>query len=416
MRIRSLIALVAAIALCLPMFGCGNNPEPEVFTTTQNAQAEEENMILQQRRDLVESYMREMLTVLWRAEETIVYGLRGGKPTLTIEAGRLYRGVPYAFSMGTKASFLEFSSGQDDNGVHTITGLEGPALLGTGAEARIGSDCSSALTAAWSLVSPGLRAVQSKDMLQNNGIIPVGDYSFQPAYGEDGVYLTNTAPAIAVNDEQTMFRAYAQLQKGDGVFYIGDSNHCRMVVSVDVIYKSDNTIDPYLSTITTLEQTRNNFMNEVTTSLPGIDEPVYVIGGIDVKYSFMDLYNENYLPITVPQLVDPNPIAELEFKDSITEHSKETILDGTLSSNYYIDTVTVMITDGDGNEIQRSSASVTRANSSNFSMKKFLMDNPASVRGKLDLESLKKGTYHCKTVCRIMSGEEVVVRDFDFAV
>ncbi len=414
MRIRSLIAMVVAIALCLPLLGCGNSPEPEVSTTVQNGYAEEEQMILQQRRDLVESYMREMLTVLWRAEETIVYGLRGGKPTLTIEPGRVYRGVPYAFSMGTKASFLEFSSGEDENGIHTITGLQGSALLGTGADARIGSDCSSAMTAAWSLVSPGLHATQSRDMMQVNGVIPVGDYSFQPAYIEDGTYLTDTAPAIAANDAQTMFRAYAQLQKGDGVFYIGDSNHCRMVVSVDVAYNSDNTINPDLSTVTTLEQTRNNFFAEETTNLPGIDEPVYVIGGIDVKYTFTELYNEKYLPITVPQLVDPSPVAELEITDSITEHSKATIFDGTINANYYIDTMTVIITDEDGNEIQRSSASVTRANSSSFSMKKFMTDNPASIRGRVDLGSLKKGTYHCKTVCRMMSGEEVTVRDFDF--
>lgn len=416
MKIRSLLAMVVPIALCLSVLGCGNSPEQDTFTTTQSGYEEEQQMILQQRRDIVESYMREMLTVLWRADETIVYGLRGGKPTLTIVAGRLYRGIPYAFSMGTKASFLEFSSEQDESGVYRITGLQGTALLGTGAEARIGSDCSSAMTAAWSLVSPGLRAVQSKDMLQANGVIPVGDYSFQPAYCADGVYLTDTAPAIAANDEQTMFKAYAQLQKGDGIFYIGDSNHCRMVVSVDVVYKSDNTIDPYLSTVTTLEQTRNNFFDEVTTVIPGIDEPVYMIGGIDVKYSFLDLYNDNYLPITVPQLIDPSPIAELEITDSIKEHSKATILDGTINANYYIDTMTVMITDGDGNEVQRISASVTRGNASSFSMIKFLTDNPASIRGSLDLESLKKGAYNCKTVCRMMSGEEVTVRDFDFTV
>lgn len=414
MKIRALLAMVVAIALCLPILGCGSSPEQEASTTTQNGYAEEQQMILQQRRDLVESYMREMLTVLWRADETIIYGLTGGKPTFTIQAGRLYRGVPYAFSMGTKASFLEFSSGQDENGVHRITGLQGPALLGNIDDARIGADCSSALTSAWSLVSPGLHATRSRDMMQVNGVVPVGDYWFQPTVSTDGTYLTDTAPAIAANDEQTMFKAYAQLQKGDGIFYIGDSNHCRMVVSVDVVYRSDNTIEPHLSTVTTLEQTRNNFFKEVTTEVPGIDEPVYVIGGVDVKYSFFDLYNDNYLPITVPQLIDPSPIAELEITDSMKEHSKATILDGTINANYYMDTMTVIITDSDGNEIQRASASVTRAESSSFSMKKFMTDHPTSVRGRLDLGSLKKGTYHCKAVCRMMSGEEVIVRDFDF--
>ena len=422
MKIRAMIAWVLVSAVLVSLAACGNKTDlPE--NTTESTEltsrfTEEEEKILQSRRDAVVDYMRDMLSVVWRADEDITYALPGGKPVFEIVKGRLYQGVPYAFTMGTKASFLEYSTGVDENGIHTISGLSGESLNGDSKTARIGADCSSAMTTAWSTVSPSLRSSNSYSLHPTYNVLPVGEYepvfTFVPNLTWEKI--SETGSVVDKTGVEEMYHCYAQLQKGDGIFYVGESNHSRMVVSVDVVYADNGKIDGEKSTVTVLEQTRKFFLAGVTTSVPGIDEPVYVIGGLDVKYTFAELLGGDYLPVTIPEFWDPTPIAEPELTDSIEQHSIDTILQGTITSNYYIDTITITITDSAGKEIQRGAASATRSSARAFDMQKFVTDYPNSVRGNLALSKLKAGTYHCKTVCRLMDGTEYTVRDFAFTV
>lgn len=47
----------------------------------------------------------------------------------------------------------------------------------------------------------------------------------------------------------------------------------------------------------------------------------------------------------------------------------------------------------------------------------FHLIDPQEVKvGSLDLETLKPGTYHCTHTCRLSTGDELTVRDFDFTV
>lgn len=422
MHIRRGISLALVFALLLTLAACGKNQnQPETFVETTAPASEfteEELQILQARRDAAVDYMRDMLSVVWRAEEDITYSLPGGKPVFNIEKGRIYQGVPYAFTMGTKTSFLEYSTGVDENGIYLISGLKSDALNGESKTARIGSDCSSAMTTAWSTVCPSLRATNSYALHGTYNVLPVGDYEpvFNFVPNTSWEKISETTSVVSKTGVDGMYNCYAQLQKGDGLFYVGASNHSRMVVSVDVVYAADGKIDGQKSTVTVLEQTRKFFLAGVTTSVPGIEEPVYVIGGLDVKYTFAELVGEAYLPVTLAEFHDPSPVAEPECTDSITQHNINTIVQGTITSNYYIDTVIITITDSAGKEVQRSAASVTRGSIRVFDMEKFLLDKPSTVRGKLDLSQLKAGTYHCKTTCRIMDGTELTVRDFDFTV
>lgn len=422
MKIRVIIAWVLVLSVFVSLAACGNKtdlPENTTETTAPTSHfTEEEEKILQARRDAVVAYMRDMLSVLWRADEDITYALPGGKPVFEIVKGRLYQGVPYAFTMGTKTSFLEYSIGVDENDIHTISGLSSESLNGESKTARIGADCSSAMTTAWSTVSPSLRSSNSYALHPTYNVLPVGEYepvfNFVPNLTWEKI--SETGSVVDKTGIQGMYHCYAQLQKGDGIFYVGDSNHSRMIVSVDVVYAQDGKIDGEKSTVTVLEQSRKFFLAGVTTSVPGIDETVYVIGGLDVKYTFNELVGGDYLPVTIPEFWDPSPIAEPDITDSENQHDKDTILRGTISSNYYIDTVTITITDSTGKEIQRGAASVTRGSARAFDMQKFITDYPNSVRGNLALSKLKAGTYHCKTVCRLMDGTEYTIRDFDFTV
>ena len=92
------ISLLLVLAMALPLTACKNEEEP-IETVSPEVK------ILQDRRTMVEQHMREALSVLWRPQEDIVYHVGSGTREYKLEAGRLYRGVPYAYASGTRASF-----------------------------------------------------------------------------------------------------------------------------------------------------------------------------------------------------------------------------------------------------------------------------------------------------------------------
>ena len=74
----------------------------------------EEEKILAERRDLVEQYMRQSVSVVWRAGDDVHYTCYA--KGMDIVAGRLYSGIPYAHSGGTSTSFFDYSQETDEYG------------------------------------------------------------------------------------------------------------------------------------------------------------------------------------------------------------------------------------------------------------------------------------------------------------
>ena len=76
------------------------------------------------------------------------------------------------------------------------------------------------------------------------------------------------------------------------------------------------------------------------------------------------------------------------------------------------------ITDSDGNAIQTAAAQVRRNPGLyvNFDLQQFVTEDPALVRGNVNPNVLKHGTYHCTLTVRMTTGEEIVIRDFDFDI
>ena len=384
------------------------------------ALAPEEEAVLAARRDAAEQYMRQMATVLWRAEEDIVYTLKSNKTPdevsatdrLIIQTGRLYQGVIYSYGYSTTDAFLAFAGEADDKGIYPVSGLEWQALSGGSKYARIGNDCSGALTTAWSVIGATVPANSTKTMCETYGFLRVGEYESDPNENVDTHLVT-----MEKNGEQVMYRAYARLQKADGIVRRkGSSGHARMVVCVDVVYQEDGTIDGGKSTVTILEQTSSNLKKNVKHYDPVLGEDVYEIYGIDKKISFRQLCVDGYLPITCKELIDPSPVEGPAVKDAVVEHNRYTILGGTISANRFIDTVTVTITDSTGKEVQEASLNATRTAVLAFDMRKFIEDDPAAIIGGIDVDALSPGNYRCMTVCRLSGGQEFTVRDFDFTV
>ena len=406
---KRFICILLALLMLLGLTACGSTA----------VQSQRDSEILAERRDQAESFMRQMATVLWRAEEDITYsnsqsdaptGIYVADPTYIV-AGRLYRGLPYSHAASDTDAFLEFAGEPDDKGIYSISGLTWHSLHGKRGTPRIGNDCASAVGLAWGTLGNSLvKNGYTKELTEQNGYLRVGEYE------SPSDQYPPTFDICEQNGLWVMYNAYAQLQKADAVVMrnkADNNGHTMMIVTVEVV-KTNGEIDGQKSYVTVLEQTSGYIEKQSFNYDETLGENVYQTYAIDKKYTFMDLYASGYLPITCKELIDPSPVVEPGVTDTITEHSYETIIDGALKATRFIGAVTVIISDANGDILQQCATNSPERNLYDFDMQRFATDEPEVLRGSLDMTSLDSGTYHCKVICRLVSGDEFTVRDFDF--
>lgn len=412
---KRVISLFLAFLILFSFTGCTKNNNAEI--EAQNAQ------ILAERRDRAESYMRSMATVLWRATEDITYSnnskctdptLPGTKDLIYIKAGRLYRGLPYSHAAGGPNAFLEYADEPDENGIHSISGLTWHPLTGSNTTARVGNDCASAVGLSWGILGNSLKQDSStKYMTTDYGYLRVGEYT------SNSDAHTYTVPVCEENGYDVMAAAYAQLQKADGVVRrnkADNNGHAMMVVDVHVEYTESGAISGAASYITVLEQTSGHIEQERFKYDAELGENVYTTYLIDNKYTFFDLFSMGYLPITCKELIDPSPVLEPGVTDSLAEHTIDNIMDGSLLSTRFMESVTIQILDASGNALQQCTASPINRQLYFFDLQNFKTERAEVLRGSIDPNTLTAGTYRCKLICRLITGDEFTVRDFEFTV
>lgn len=421
---KRFLTFLLSLSLLIAFAGCRKPYKqptaPQAIAPVEDVQGAE---ILAQRRDQAESYMRQMATVMWRASEDITYSNNSNsvdptsgeaKDLIYIRAGRLYRGLPYSHAAGGPNAFLEYAGEQDENGIYTISGLTWHPLNGANKTARVGNDCASAVGLSWGTLGNSLAQDSStKYMTTKYGYLRVGEYE-----SNDDAH-TYTLPVCEANGYDKMAAAYAQLQKADAVVRRNknDSNgHAMMVVSVHVEKTAEGLIDGVMSYITVLEQTSGTIEAERCHYDAELGENVYETYLIDNKYTFFDLYSAGYLPITCKELIDPSPVEPESVSDSLAQPSIDSIFDGNLTATRFLESVTISITDVQENVVQICTASPTNRQLYHFDMQTFVTDRPEVLRGKIDLSTLPAGTYTCRLTCRLITGTEVVVRNFTFTI
>lgn len=417
----SLVLLV--FVLLISSLGCGKaNPESVTAEPADSGAA-----VLQARRDAAESYMRKMATFVWRAEEDIFYTRTNnvltdedfanytGSDYIYLKKGRLYRGIPYSYAGTSALNFYDYASAPDAAGISTVSGLHWRALNGDAKiGACVGNDCSSSIQLAWDSIGSDIMQANTKAMTKLYGYLPVGEYQ-----SVDGQYA-DTRSLCSQNGTDVMHKAYTGLQKADAVVKREPSwGHTMMVVENHVIRKADGSIDGQQSYVTVLHQTSSYVKKETKEFDPQYNEDVYTIYGVDDKYTYDDLFDQGYLPVTCDVFVDPAPVKEVYVKDSEKEHSYETILNGMVVSNRFLSAVTVTITDQSGKTVMEGTCYALRQIGNNiFSIEldRFLTDMPEQMRGYVNPEELAPGEYHCTHVVRDAHGELYTMRDFDFTV
>ena len=408
---KKLISLCLVLLLLFTFFGCAGN----------GGNSQQDAQILAERRDIAESYMRKMATVLWRATEDISYSNNSqsvdptteAKDIIRIRAGRLYRGLPYSHAAGGPNAFLEYADAPDEKGIYSISGLTWHSLNGSNATARLGNDCASAVGLAWGQLGNSLtQDSNTKYMTTQNGYLRVGEYT-----SNDDAH-TYTLPVCEQNGYDVMAAAYAQLQKADAVVRrnkADNNGHAMLVVDVHVERTENDAINGATSYITVLEQTSGAIENEICHYDETLGENVYQTYLIDKKYTFFDLFSAGYLPITCKELIDPSPVAEEAVSDSLSDFGIDTMFNGVLTATRFMEAVSVVICNDQGETLQSCTASPTNRQLYTFDLQTFVTDRPEVLRGAIDLESLPTGAYQCKVICHLITGTDLTTREFTFS-
>ena len=416
---KKIICLLLAALMIMSCFvGCGGGNDGELTA--------EEQEILEQRRTIVEQNARWQASFRWTPAEDFQYTIGGSRglaadlevnagDVITFKKGTIYEGIPYTTGVGSGYSFTSTSIGTTDEGV-MILDLNFDLLSGGNRQekynvSRLGNNCADYVFWAWAMVDTEISYTDTPNMVPINGIVLVGDYELN-TYA-----LSNTPFIVQSNGQQRMFRAYAELQKADGVVHVGTGGgHAMMIVRNSVHYRDDGSIDGSKSYITVLEQNSGCERYQQSSYVdPVTGQTIVRMQDLDVVFTYDRMAQLGYLPITCKALVDPSPLAEEKIVDTIPaeEHSIDNIFKGVFTCPYRISHVTVAISDKDGNVVQQSTMFALGGEMRNFLLDRFtnIYEQPV-LYGHIDLDALASGEYTVTHTATTSTGNQIVVRNF----
>ena len=287
--------------------------------------------VIQEKRDTVEAAMRAQGTVVWNVRDPLYYSCTCSLTSCAgiHQPGIEIHGVQYNHKGGSLNRLLYCL---DEEGY-----LKEEFYMGDfdGFDNYIGSDCSTAVLQAYWTVSADINFSRTGSMTpdMNCGMVAVGDWEWDLGY--DPTYYDKY---IEATGEQRMYEAYACLRKGDCIVNaIEAGGHTRMVAEDAVVVRNAaGEIDAMESYVITHEQ-----------GAARTKEPYFSSWLIDRKLSFSSIYIDWYVPCTMEEFVTgefEEPMAEL--RDGMD--GKLGLTTGTVYSNFFLDSVTMTITDSTG--------------------------------------------------------------------
>ena len=280
-----------------------------------------------QLRQICLDLMRLEVEAPFKLEKDFTYPIKSQHRDRTLLGGKVYGGLPYV-SRGAGnpyriAAIYDPATGTLDANSDIF------------ADARyIGNACSGATAIAWSrVVTSAFLAYDSKFMTMANGYLPVGPYRYSK---DDATMFANKDPngcnCRSICDEngaQVMFESYAQMKIADGIVTAG---HVRMNSAVPVVIRNpDGTIDGDKSYALMHEQVCYTGSPSHIRMAP--DGTHYVVqGGVDIRYSFRNLFDTGYIPFTFAEFRDPSRVERAKVRLTVDPELKNRYL----SCNYPI--------------------------------------------------------------------------------
>ncbi len=264
-----------------------------------------------------------------------------------------------------------------------------------GFDRYIGNDCSGAVYWAWCRIGCSFTFGVTQHMMPWNeyGVIPVGDYVFDRE--------TLTEDILKRNGEQVMAECYAKLRMADSmVNRYPDWGHTRLCVGAPVVFRRpDGTISLEDSFIRTHEQGGN---------LRGRWLKGWQNGWLlDYRYTFRDLWNTLYIPVTIREL-EEEKIPAATLQDCMTG-----LNEGSVTSNYRIDSTVAHLFDASGAEVWNDrlfTAMVPFEESNNYGLirKTILTVDLADHAPHLDTATLESGKQYTYQIDVLLGNGETL--------
>ena len=345
-----------ALFLMLALFLCGCNAPaetkptekeyahnyPKIENPVSKAQIAQfpiksADMTTEEMRKLAVDFFEYSKTALWTPDRPFHYVKTNDGDTDDIHLGVIYGGLPYVgVASGNVYRLAEYA---DENGVVDLTEAEqNPKLFG--------NQCSQASAWGWA------RVVNSADfswtylMVQKNGFLRVGPYTYNDNLVRFSGGASPTTNAIAnENGPEIMFQSYAEMKMADGLVTYNEAGHAMMVYRDPVVVLDANgKIDGAASYAEIIDQ-YGSWVESTTEDGVTYTHKNYV----GRKMSFSQLLQEGYLPFTYAEFLGTDPIEETQCVYSYTGETinMQQLLAASITANYDISDVFVCLKDGD---------------------------------------------------------------------
>lgn len=292
-------------------------------------------------RQKVVDKMYEMGTVEWSVTEVLTHNCKCGTSGVCVGSYNpmyTYIGMPYKHGSGSLTSF-KYCLNEDGTFKDWLYDMDDF----NGYDVYIGSMCVSATEMAWWTVSNSINHLECEFMLpdsQEYGCIPVGTGWWENAT------LSGTRYTKEYHDQTTQevfFAALAEVRMGDClVTRHQDGDHVIMASTDAAIVRDQEGNISGESFFLTHEQQGSNIIDSEKKTL--------TTWRLDYKRTFNSIWNagkSGYIPVTMEELLtgEMEPV-ECTMLDSADGKLGMTV--GTVKANYFLEAVTLKITDSKG--------------------------------------------------------------------
>lgn len=399
-------------------FGAEENVTYETLLWRDNSREPEDPKVQEKREKAVQA-MYEMCTIEWHPERDIPHTCNCTLLVCNGVYSNTYTqvGLPYNHKAGSLAR-MKYCLNEDGTVKDWVYKMAEEGTFDT-FDMYMGNDCSTCVQQAWLTVSNTIEFKRSSYQTpvaadyRNTGMLPIGQWEWDLGLDVTSAGLV-TKNYTEANGPEVMYEAYALLRMGDGVGFYYENGHSRMVATDAVVVRDENgKIEPQYSYITCYEQGKQ-VIDDVKMT--------YSMCAVDQKYTFDNLYNGYYLPVTIEEFVTgefDEPTCTLE--GGLQEDNRFALTTGTVQANYSLDYVTMVITDEEGNEVFNHVMfpTVTKRldnNSNDTQIRNVIMEyDLAGFAVPLKYVSFDiGGTYHATITGSLATGDDFVVKDFTF--
>lgn len=275
--------------------------------------------------------MRDLLSVQWCSPEGLGYYKNGSKKYFEYPKDMTLGGVMYSGASSGLFQFLEYYDYETGAFVHPGTAEQ--------VKNSLGSACADSLLWSWSTVCNSFSCgYYPSTMVPSNGFIPVGPYQFDRSV--KSFYQLTTDKIIKGNSKEIMAQSYAQMLPAD-VLLSSTDDHGMMVIEPPVItLTGDGAIDTARSYV--MIQDQRGGIGAGFYEVYHTDYTVYHSGRISEKFTFDELLEKNYIPLTAPEFTGEKAYEAPEVTVEGGEAtSLETLQKLTVKSNYPLAVVNI---------------------------------------------------------------------------